>query len=208
MKVLLVNGSMRPEGCTDAAMKIIADSLNSEGIETEIYWIPNEPVHDCLGCNRCIEMKKCCINDAVNELVEKAKTADGFIFGSPVYYASPTGKLLSVLDRAFYSGTKYFMFKPGASIVSARREGATSSFDVLNKYFTISSMPIVSSTYWNNVHGKAAEDVYKDAEGVATMENLAKSMAWMLRCIEAGKEAGIERPKNKYVKTDYIREDL
>lgn len=208
MKVLLVSGTMRENGCTNAAMKIVEKKLNELGVETDFYWIPNEPVYDCLACNKCAELKKCCIDDSVNVIVEKAKEADGFIFGSPVYYSHPTGKLLSVLDRAFYSGLKYFMFKPGAAVLSARRAGNGCSFDTINKYFTISCMPVVSSTYWNMVHGKTAEDVYKDVEGVATLENLAVNMAWQLQNMEAGKEAGVKRPKMRWEKTNFIREDL
>jgi len=148
--------------------------------------------------------KRCTFNDdIVNTIIEKAETSDGFVFGTPVYYAHPTGRILSVLDRAFYAGKKVFEFKPGASIASARRAGTTASFDVLNKYFTISQMPIVSSTYWNNIHGNTREEVNKDLEGMQTMYNLGKNMAWMLKCIEAGKNNNILPPQNKVVKMKF-----
>ena len=174
MKVLLINGSSRKE-CTYTALSKVAESLNEEGIETEIISLGGTAVRDCIGCNMCAKNgnTRCVFNeDIVNEIIEKAEESDGFVFGTPVYYAHPSGRILSVLDRAFYAGKKAFEFKPGASIISARRGGTVASFDVLNKYFTISQMPIVSSTYWNNVHGNNKEEVVQDLEGMQTMYNL------------------------------------
>ena len=207
MKVLLINGSSRKE-CTYTALSKVAESLNEEGIDTEIINIGGTPIRDCIGCGMCAKNgnSRCVFNDdIVNEIIEKAEESDGFIFGTPVYYAHPTGRILSVLDRAFYAGKKAFAFKPGASIISARRGGTVASFDVLNKYFTINQMPIVSSTYWNNVHGNNKEEVVQDIEGMQTMYNLGKNMAWLLKCIESGKKNNINTPENKMVKTNFIR---
>lgn len=207
MKVLLINGSSRKE-CTYTALSKVAESLNEEGIETEIINLGGTPVRDCIGCKMCAKNgnARCVFNDdIVNEIIEKAEESDGFIFGTPVYYAHPSGRILSVLDRAFYAGKKAFEFKPGASIISARRGGTVASFDVLNKYFTISQMPIVSSTYWNNVHGNNKEEVVQDLEGMQTMYNLGKNMAWILKCIEIGKQNNINQPVNTTVKTNFIR---
>ena len=207
MKVLLINGSSRRE-CTFTALSKVAESLNEEGIETEIISIGGNPIRDCIACGMCTKNgdSRCVFkDDVVNEIIEKAEKSDGFVFGTPVYYAHPTGRILSVLDRAFYAGKKAFEFKPGASVISARRGGTVASFDVLNKYFTISQMPIVSSTYWNNVHGNNKEEVKQDLEGMQTMYNLGKNMAWLLKCIESGKNNNINRPVNKTVKTNFIR---
>lgn len=207
MKVLLINGSSRKE-CTYTALSKVAESLNEEGIETEIINLGGTPVRDCIGCGMCAKNGniRCVFNDdIVNTIIEKAEECDGFVFGTPVYYAHPSGRILSVLDRAFYAGKKAFEFKPGASIISARRGGTVASFDVLNKYFTISQMPIVSSTYWNNVHGNNKEEVVQDLEGMQTMYNLGKNMAWILKCIETGKQKNINKPTNKTIKTNFIR---
>lgn len=205
MKVLLVNGSSRRNGCTNEALTEVARALSEEGIETEMIFIGNEALPDCIACGKCRETGACVFNDAVNEFVEKAKTADGFVFGSPVYYAHPSGRLLTFMDRAFYSGGKHFSFKPAAAVLSARRAGTTASFDVINKYFTICSMPVVSSTYWNHVYGAQPEDVAEDKEGLMTMYNIGKNMAWMLKCIELGKENGLEHPENQKVLTNFTR---
>ena len=207
MKVLLINGSSRRE-CTFTALSKVAESLNEEGIETEIISIGGNPIRDCIACGMCTKNgdSRCVFkDDVVNEIIEKAEKSDGFIFGTPVYYAHPTGRILSILDRVFYAGKKAFEFKPGASIISARRGGTVASFDVLNKYFTISQMPVVSSTYWNNVHGNNKEEVLQDLEGMQTMYNLGKNMAWILKCIESGKQNNINKPVNKTVKTNFIR---
>lgn len=205
MKVLLINGSSHEKGCTYTALSKVAESLNEENIETEIFFIGNTPIADCIGCGKCRNQNQCVFNDCVNEIIEKAKTSDGFIFGTPVYYAHPSGRILSLLDRVFYAGSSNFKFKPGAAISSARRAGNTATFEVLNKYFTISQMPIVSSTYWNNVHGNTPEEVLKDEEGLQTMYNLGKNMAWILKCIEAGKKENINYPNNEIKRTNFIR---
>lgn len=206
MKVLLVNGSPRAAGCTNTALEEVAKTLGEAGIETEIFWLGAKPVQDCVACGKCRELKKCVFVDVVNTLIEKAKTADGFVFGSPVYYAHPSGRVQSALDRAFYAGKYAFAGKPGAAVVSARRGGTASSFDVINKYFGISSMPVVSSTYWNMVYGNTSDEVRRDEEGMQTMRNLGRNMAYLLRCIEAGKAAGIEAPAQEGAfKTNFIR---
>lgn len=206
MKVLLLNGSPRPNGCTYTALKEVAETLQKEGIETEIYQIGAKPVQDCIACGKCRELGKCVFNDAANELAEKAKSCDGFVFGSPVYYAHPTGQIQSLLDRAFYAGKAAFVHKPGAVVVSARRGGTAASFDVLNKYFTICQMPVVSSTYWNMVYGSKPEEVLRDEEGMQTMRNLGRNMAYLIKCIDAGKKAGIQPPATEsQFRTNFIR---
>ena len=166
MKVLLVNGSAREHGCTDAALTEVARALNEEGVVTEFVFIGNQPLPDCIGCRKCRETGSCVFDDAVNRFVEQARGAEGFVFGSPVYFAHPSARLLAFMDRAFYSGGDAFAFKPAAAVLSARRAGTTASLDVINKYFTICSMPVVSSTYWNHVYGQQPEQVAEDAEGL------------------------------------------
>ena len=208
MKVLLLNGSSRPSGCTYTALREVAVSLEVAGIETEILFLGNEPVRDCTACGTCAKVPGKCVfdDDIVNRIIEKARGADGFIFGTAVYYAHPSGRILSVLDRVFYAGKSAFIHKPAAAIASARRAGTTATLDVLQKYFTISQMPVVTSTYWTMVHGKQPEDVLKDEEGLQTMRNLASNMVWMLRCIEAGKAAGIQPPQEEFgARTNFIR---
>jgi len=207
MKVLLLNGSAHKNGCTYTALNEAAQALNKEGIETEIFQLGNPAIRDCSGCQACRKLGKCVFEDGlVNEFVEKARNADGFIFGTPVYYAHPSGRILSFLDRAFYSGKSAFMFKPAAAIASARRAGTTASFDVLNKYFTISNMPVVSSGYWNNIHGHVAEDARRDLEGLQVMRTLGRNMAWLLKCIENGTQNGINRPElEEQIMTNFIR---
>lgn len=205
MKVLLVNGSSREHGCTDRALREVAAALNEEGIDTEFFFIGNAPIPDCTACGSCRKTGKCVFGDVANRLAEKALECDGFVFGSPVYYAHPSARLLTVLDRAFYSCGRNFAFKPGAAVVSARRSGTTASVEVINKYFGITSMPIVSSTYWNAVHGNTPAEVEQDKEGLATMANIGHNMAWMLRCIEAGKAAGITPHEPKRERTSFIR---
>lgn len=207
MKVLLVNGSLRAKGCTYTALTEVAKALEADGIETEIFQVGAKPVRDCIACMKCRDLKKCVFDDDVaNALIEKAKTADGFVFGSPVYYAHPSGILLSVLDRAFYAGGYAFAGKPGASVVSARRGGTAASFDVINKYFGITQMPVVSSSYWNMVYGKTPDEVRQDEEGLQTMRNIGHNMAYLLKCMQAGKEQGILPPQNNVsVRTNFIR---
>ena len=205
MKVLLVNGSSRENGGTSVALGEVARALNEEGIETEFFFIGNQPLSDCIACGSCRKTGECVFHDAANALAEKAKECDGFVFGSPVYYAHPSARLLTVMDRAFYSGGKHFAFKPAAAVLSARRAGNVASMDVVNKYFSICSMPIVSSTYWNHVHGAQPEEVQEDKEGMMTMCNLGKNMAWLLKNIEAGRKNGVERPVNEKLRTNFIR---
>lgn len=208
MKVLMVNGSPKPNGCTATALQEIAKVLKEEGIDSEIVCLGGGPLRDCIGCLGCMKLNGQCVfnDDCINEILEKAKTCDGFIFGTPVYYAHPSGRVLSALDRMFYAGKKYFMHKPGAAIASARRAGTTASIDAMNKYFTIAEMPVVSSSYWNMVHGNKPEEVLQDAEGLQVMRNLGRNMAWLLKCIEAGKNTGISIPVNEYNnKTNFIR---
>ncbi len=206
MKVLLVNGSAKANGCTYTALCEVEKTLQQQGIETEIIQVGAKPIAGCIGCGACIGTGKCFMDDGVNEFVEKAKSADGFIFGSPVHYAAASGALTSFLDRAFYGKGGAFQGKPGACVVSCRRGGAASTFDQLNKYFTISCMPIVSSQYWNMVHGNTPEEVLQDLEGLQTMRTLGNNMAWLLKCIEAGKNVGVNFPEREpAVKTNFIR---
>lgn len=206
MKVILVNGSPHKEGCTYTALSEAAKALNSNGIETEIFHLGTEPVAGCIACGACSKTGKCIYNDPVNEFVEKAKDADGFIFGSPVYYSGMSGQLCSFMDRAFYSGGKYMAGKPAAAVVSCRRGGATATFEQINKYFMITNMPVVSSQYWNQVHGNTPDEVKQDLEGLQTMRTLGANMAWLLKCIEAGEKAGIEMPERETpIKTNFIR---
>lgn len=208
VKVLLVNGSPRVEGNTFSALTEVAKTLESHGIEAEIFQLTNKPVRDCIGCGKCANRDCACIfeDDVVNELIAKAKEADGFVFGTPVYYAHPTGAILSALDRAFYAGGAAFRQKPAAVVAVARRGGITASFDVLNKYLTINQMPVVSSTYWNGVHGRNPGEAPQDIEGMRTMRNLAHNMNWILSCIEAGKQQGIVAPTAETgEQTNFIR---
>lgn len=206
MKVLLVNGSSHRNGCTYTALEEISIALNKEGVETEIFQLGNPEIRDCSGCCACKKLGKCVYDDIVNKFVEKAAEFDGFVFGTPVYYAHPSGRILSFMDRAFYSGSKAFAYKPAAAVASARRSGTTASFDVLNKYFTINNMPIVSSRYWNNIHGHNAEEARRDLEGLQTMRMLARNMAWLLKCIETAKKVGILPPENEEkIYTNFIR---
>lgn len=206
MKVILVNGSPKERGCTYTALEEVAKTLENQGIATEIFQVGAKPVAGCIGCGACASTGKCFVEDGVNEFVEKAKTADGFVFGSPVHYAAASGSITSFLDRAFYGKGAAFEGKPGAAVVSCRRGGASAAFDQLNKYFTINSMPIVSSQYWNQVHGNTPEEVRQDAEGLQTMRTLGNNMAWLLKCIEAGKRAGIAFPEREPVmRTNFIR---
>ncbi len=208
MKVLLINGSPNEKNCTFRALTEVAEELNRQGIDTEIIQTGKGAIRDCISCLACRKKPNTCVfkDDMVNEIIEKAKDADGFVFGSPVYYAHPSGRILSVLDRAFFAGTSAFAHKPGMAVLSARRAGTTASFDVLNKYFTIAQMPIVSSTYWNMVHGMTAQDVEKDLEGLEVMRNGAKNMAWLLKCIEAGKNGDVKAPEiTREHTTNFIR---
>ena len=206
MKVLMLNGSARPTGNTHIALKEIGEQFLREGIDYEVVNVGGGPLRDCLGCGQCTENGCVFADDGVNDFIAKARAADGFVFGTPVYYAHPSGRILSFLDRAFYSGGAAFAFKPGAVVAVARRGGASASFDVLNKYFGISRMPVVGATYWNLMHGAKAGEAAEDAEGLQTMRNLARNMAYLLKCQEAGRLAGVPLPETERGnRTNFIR---
>ena len=211
MKALLINGSPHDKGSTYTALRLVADALEEEGVEAEIYQIPPVPVSGCVGCYYCrsVGEDRCVMEgDAVNVIIEKMEGADALVLGSPVYYAAPTGQLLAVLDRVFFSGKAAFTGKPASAICVARRAGTTATLDVLQKYFTICGMPIAPSTYWPMAHGMSGEEVMKDEEGVQIMQMVGKTVAWMLKCIEAGKQAGIDYPEipgGEKIATNFIR---
>ena len=206
MKVLLINGSPHEKGCTYTALTAVARTLEENGVETQILSIGREDIRGCVACGGCRGGKGCVFGGIVNEIAELAKTADGFVFGSPVYYASPNGSLYSLMDRLFYSASANFRHKPAAAVVSARRAGTTTALHDIENYFTITEMPIVASSYWNMVHGTSAEQVAEDREGLQVMRNLGRNMAWLLKCMEAGKQAGISVPENEYgERTNFIR---
>ena len=207
MKVILVNGSPHEKGCTYTALCEVEKSLNAQGVETEIFHIGKNPIGGCWGCGACGKIGKCVQNDVVNEFAEKAKTADGFVFGSPVYYASMAGNMKAFMDRLFYSNGKHLAYKPACGVASARRAGTVATFDVMNRYFTINNMPIVSANYWNGVHGanNTGADVLKDEEGLQTMRLLGNNMAWILQCLALGKEKGVEPLKETKIRTNFIR---
>lgn len=195
MKILMINGSPNEKGCTFTALSEISKTLAETGVQSEIFHIGTEPVSGCTACAVCKSKPgRCIIDDTVNAALEKMEQCDGLIVGAPVHYSSPAGSAIAFLDRLFYCGA-CFAHKPAAAVVCARRAGTSASLDVLNKYFTISQMPVISSTYWNMVHGRKPEDVLKDAEGLQTMRNLARNMAWLLRCIEAGRQNGALPPQ-------------
>ena len=206
MKALLVNGSPHPRGCTYTALCEVAKGLESEGIEYEIIQLGSGNVPGCRGCGYCRDKGLCVIEDKVNEIASKLEDYDGFVFGSPVYYAGPAGQLTAFMDRLFYSNSRKMAYKPGAAIVSCRRGGSTASLDRLNKYFTISNMPVVPSQYWNQVHGNAPEEVKQDLEGMQIMRTLGRNMGWMMKCIDAGKKAGVSIPASEpRARTNFIR---
>ena len=209
MKVVLINGSPHEKGCTYTALKEVADTLQNEGIDAEIVHIGKDPIAGCTACGYCSRTgeNRCVINDRVNQILEKLETADGLVVGSPVYYASPNGSLISLLDRLFLAGAQSIMaLKPGAAVTSARRAGTTSALEVIQKYFTISQMPVVSSNYWPMVHGSSPQEVAQDKEGLQIMRILGRNMAWMLSCIQAGEKAGVKKPQaEEKIKTSFIR---
>ena len=211
MKVFLVNGSPHKKGCTWTALNEVAKTLNKEDIETEIFWIGIKPLAGCTACKTCAKTGRCMFDDTVNEFLDIAKDADGFVFGSPVHYAAASGAMTSFMNRAFYtdlqSGRQTFTLKPAAAVVSCAPGGNNDRLRPLNKYFTISEMPVISSRYWNMVHGAQPEDVKKDEEGLQTMRILARNMAFFLKCKEAGLQAGVQIPKReKPIFTNFIRE--
>ena len=188
-KVLLLNGSPHPRGCTAAALAEMISVFQAEGVETELIHVGNKDIRGCIACGSCGKTGKCVFDDLVNETAAKFEAADGLVVGSPVYYASPNGTILSFMDRLFYSTGFSKHMKVGAAVVSARRGGNTASFDVLNKYFSISGMRIATANYWNQVHGFTAEDVKKDLEGLQTMRNLARNMTFLMKAIAAARDA-------------------
>lgn len=208
MKVALINGSPHEKGSTYTALSVIGDELKKEGIDYEIFFIGNKPISGCLACKACVKLGKCFMDDSVNEFAKKAGEFDGFIFGTPVHYAAMGGQIASFMDRLFFSSKKSgnYYLKPAAGIAVARRAGTTSAIDQMNKYFTLAEMPIISSRYWNVVYGTNPEEILKDEEGIQIMRVLAKNMAYFLKCIEAGKNAGITLPETeKPVSTNFIK---
>jgi multimeric flavodoxin WrbA len=210
MKVMLVNGSPHENGWTFTALDEVSKTLNAEGIETEFFWIGTKPLSGCIACGNCEKTGNCVFDDKVNEFRAAAPGYDGFIFGSPVYFASANGAMISFMDRVFYSNlhadSSVFYLKPAAAVVSAKRAGTTATFDQMNKYFTLMQMPVISSQYWNNVHGQTPEDVKNDLKGMQIMRTLGRNMAWFLKCKEAGIKAGVPYPqKEEPVKTNFIR---
>lgn len=207
MKVILLNGSPRGNGCTNRALEEVSKTLEENGIDTEIIHIGGKGIRGCTACGQCGKTHKCVFDDAVNEVLPKFEAADGMIVGSPVYYASPNGEILSFLDRLFYAASGFDKtMKVGAAVVSCRRGGSTATFDALNKYFTISEMPIASSRYWNQVHGSCAEDVEKDEEGLQTMRMLGRNMAFLIKSITLGKEKyGLPEKEPRKLFTNFIR---
>lgn len=211
MKILLVNGSPHEKGCTYTALTEVADTLEKEGIGADFFWVGNKPLSGCIACKTCVEKKKCVFDDRVNEFLDIAAEYDGFIFGTPVHWGGASGAITSFMDRVFYTdlcgGRKSFYLKPAAAVMSARRAGTTATYDQINKYFGLMQMPIVSSQYWNMVHGAKPEDVKKDQEGLQIMRTLARNMAWFLKCKEAGRKAGVQFPvKEEAVFTNFIRD--
>ena len=211
MKVLLVNGSPHKEGCTYTALSAVADALAVEGIDPQMFWIGTKALSGCIACKTCVEKKKCVFDDKVNEFLDIAGEYDGFVFGTPVHWAAAGGAITSFLDRAFYAdvcgGGNRFLLKPAAAVMSARRAGTTATWDQLNKYFGLMQIPIITSRYWNMVHGATPDQVKKDLEGMQIMRILGKNMAWFLKCKEAGEKAGITLPEQEVVSfTNFIRE--
>lgn len=211
MNILLINGSPHKNGCTNETLLVIQETLKTENIDSDIYWIGNKAISGCIGCFACAKKKECVIDDEVNEFTKLALNYDGFIFGSPVYYSGMNGSLMSFMDRVFFSASNQephpFRFKPAAAIASARRAGTTSTLDQMNKYFLHQQMPIISSRYWNMVYGQKAEDVRQDEEGMQIMRYLARNMAWFLKIKEAGEKAGISVPiqETTRISTNFIR---
>ena len=209
MKVLLVNGSPRKDGNTYVALRQIADVLESQGVDAEIFWIGNEPINGCVMCGGCRTAKRCALGGVVSEFQEKALQADGFVFGSPVHFAGPAGNFCSFMDRLFYSCSgdgKTLYMKPAAAITVARRAGTSASLDRINKYITYAHMPLISSSYWNVIFGAKKGEVMQDEEGMQIMRNVGLNMAYVLRCIKAGTEAGVERPQREApARTNFIR---
>lgn len=206
MQVLLINGSPHKNGCTYTALCEVEKQLHKNGIETELFHIGNQPVRGCIDCKSCWGKGRCVFDDIVNTGIEKISKADGIVVGSPVYFGGIPGELKNFLDRAFYDAKRLYFYKPAAALVSCRRGGASTAFDQINKYFTISSMPVISSQYWNSVHGDHPNEVMEDEEGMQTLRVVADNMAWLLKSIEAGRNAGIETPvRETRIKTSFYK---
>ena len=208
MKVILINGGPHKDGCTNFALEEVEKELNREGINTKIMWLGNKPIGGCIGCNTCLKEDNRCFmkEDLVNEFLNEAEEADGFVFGSPVHFAAASGSITSFLDRAFYGRGKLFAGKICASVVSCRRGGATAAFDQINKYALMSNMYVVGSSYWNQIHGTKREEAMQDLEGIQTMHNLGKNMAYLLKCMQNGEKSGIQKPVyDNPQKTNFIK---
>lgn len=206
MKVLFINGSPHQKGCTDTALREVADTLEKEGIASDFVWVGTAPVAGCIACGKCAGTGRCIFDDGVNDILNKLDEYDGIVVGSPVYYAGPSGQICAFLDRLFYCGSSRMAGKPAAAVVSCRRGGASAAYDRLNKYFTICNMNVVGSQYWNQVHGSCPEDVKKDEEGLQTMRTLGKNMAWLLRNMEQGAANGVKPPQYEDIcRTNFIR---
>ena len=210
MNVLLVNGSPHKAGCTAAALQEVGDTLRQEGIGADLFWIGAKPLSGCIACHRCGELNPCVFQDAVNDFLDMAGDYDGFVFGTPVHWGAASGGITSFLDRAFYAdlngGGDRFYLKPAAAVISARRAGTTATWDQLNKYFGLMQMPIITSQYWNMVHGAAPEEVRQDLEGMQTMRTLGRNMAYFLKCRQLAREQGLALPRREVpVHTNFIR---
>ncbi len=206
MKVLIINGSPHKHGATNAALEAVAAALKENGVDSEIFWLGTDAIAGCIGCGACYKAHRCFREDIVNEVADRLEEFDGFVFGSAVHYAATSGAISSFMDRLFYSSSRKMWGKPAAAVVSCRRGGASAAFDELNKYFTINGMPVVSSQYWNQIHGSNAEEALTDLEGIQTMRTLGRNMAYLIKCIDAGKQMGIEPPqREKIVRTNFIR---
>lgn len=209
LKVLLVNGSPHKEGCVYTALSELAGSLKDEGIQSEIFWVGNQPLAGCIGCGSCIGKRACFRKDTVNDFTELIDRYDGFVFGTPVHYAGASGFMTSFMDRVFFIDEfngEHLAGKPAAAIATCRRSGGTATLDQLNKYMADCNMPIVPSQYWNVIHGNTPEEIRQDTEGLQIMRVLAKNMAWLLKCIRIGREQGIEFPNpEQHIMTNFIR---
>lgn len=210
MKVLLVNGSPHQKGCTYTALCEVSESLNQNGIDTDVFWIGNKPISGCIACKTCVKNSRCVFHDTVNEFLDIAGDYDGFVFGTPVHWGAASGALTSFLDRVFYAdfcvGGNRFLLKPAATVISARRAGTTATWDQINKYFGLMQMPIITSRYWNMVHGTCPEEVKKDEEGIQIMRILGKNMSYFLKCKELAQKAGIAAPEQENITfTNFIR---
>ncbi|MCH4207929.1 MAG: flavodoxin family protein [Solobacterium sp.] len=206
MKVMMINGSPHEHGCTYAALHECEKTLNSHGIDTEIVWLGNQAIHGCIACGKCGKTDRCVFDDKVNEVAAQTDSFDGLIVGAPVYYGGPCSQIVAFMDRLFYSAGNRLKDKPASSVVSCRRGGASSAYERLNKYFEMSNMPVVTSQYWNQIHGNTPEEALQDEEGLQTMRTLGENMAWLLACIEAGKKAGVPLPSYEPKRrTNFIR---